>query len=356
MAEKLGSRWRKVITIITFLALSLLVYFSREQIMETFSRLDDISLVIIGLVVVFQVFNHYSYAKLYQSLFKLLNKKLKLWPLYKISLEVNFVNNVFPTAGLTGFSYFGLRMQEFGVNAGKSTLVHTMRFTGVFLSFQVLIFFGLVFLAFEGKVSNFTILVASSLATLILVGTVVVTYIVGSRERITAFFTWITKAINRIIQIIRPKHPETINVAAARRLFFDFHKDYKIIKQNYQALGPWFFYSLMANVVEIATVYMIYVAFDSSVNPGAIILAYVIANFAGLISVLPGGIGIYEGLMVAVLATAGVSPGVSIPATIMYRVLTSALQLPPGYYFYQKALEQSGWDKEKALESPYDRH
>lgn len=347
MAEKLGSRWRKVITIITFLALSLLIYFSREQIVETFSRLDEISVTILALVVLFQFLNHHSYAKLYQSLFKLLGKKIKYWPLYKVSLEVNFVNNVFPTAGLTGYSYFGLRMQEHGVNAGKSTLVHTMRFIGVFLSFQVLIFFGLLFLAFEGKVSNFTILVASSLATLILVGTVLVAYVVGSRDRIGSFFTWITKAVNRIIQVVRPAHPETISVAAARRMFYDFHEDYKIIKKNYRALGPWFLYSLLANVVEIATVYLVYVAFDSSVNPGAIILAYVIANFAGLISVLPGGVGIYEGLMVAVLATAGVSPGVSIPATIMYRVLTSAIQLPPGYYFYQKTISEPGWDKEK---------
>jgi hypothetical protein len=49
--------------------------------------------------------------------------------------------------------------------------------------------------------------------------------------------------------------------------------------------------------------------------------------------------------MVAVLATAGVPPGISIPATVMYRVLTSALQLPPGYYFYQKAIDDTGWEK-----------
>lgn len=344
MAEKLGNRWRKIITIITFVALLLLVYFSREQIGTTISGLDHIGLTILLVIVLLKFLNHHAYIKLYQSLFGLLGRKLRYWPLFRVSLEINFVNNVFPTAGLTGFSYFGLRMRQFGINAGKSTLVHTLRFVGVFLSFQVLLFFGLIFLALEGQVSNFTILIASSLATLILVGTLVVAYIVGSRERITAFFTWITRVINRIIQLVRPKHPETIKVAAAQRMFFDFHKDYKIIKDKYRALGPWFFYSLLANVVEVASVYLVYMAFDNSINPGAIILAYVIANFAGLISVLPGGIGIYEGLMVAVLATAGVSPGVSIPATIMYRILTSAIQLPPGYYFYQKTINNPKWE------------
>jgi uncharacterized membrane protein YbhN (UPF0104 family) len=47
------------------------------------------------------------------------------------------------------------------------------------------------------------------------------------------------------------------------------------------------------------------------VNPGAIILAYAVANFAGLISILPAGVGIYEALMSAVLAATGIPAGVS---------------------------------------------
>lgn len=345
MAEKLGSRWRNAITIVTFLALSLLIYFSREEIVDSFKRLSEVNVLILVLIALFQFINHHSYARIYQSLFRIVGRKLKYWQMFKVSLESNFVNNVFPTGGLTGFSYFGLRMQQFQVNAGKSTLVQMMRWIGVFLSFQVLTLFGLLSLAVEGKVNNFTILVASSLVTLIVVGTVFVTYIVGSRERIDSFFTWITKAINRVIQVVRPKHPETINVASTRQMFIDLHEDYNIIKQDHRKLGPWFLYSLLANTVEIASIYVIYLAFGDVVNPGAVILAYIIASFAGIISVLPGGVGIYEGLMVAVLATAGVSPGISIPATVMYRVFTSALQLPPGYYFYQKAIDDTGWEK-----------
>jgi uncharacterized membrane protein YbhN (UPF0104 family) len=70
-----------------------------------------------------------------------------------------------------------------------------------------------------------------------------------------------------------------------------------------------------------------------------VILAYAIANFAGLVSVLPGGVGIYEALMTAALATTGIPPAVSLPVTVTYRVINSLIQLPPGYYLYQKALK-----------------
>lgn len=95
-----------------------------------------------------------------------------------------------------------------------------------------------------------------------------------------------------------------------------------------------------ANLTEIASLYVVYLAFGEPVNFGAVILAYAVANFAGLISVLPAGIGIYEGLMTAVLAATGIPPSLSIPVTIMFRMLTIFVLLPPGYYFYQKAVKQ----------------
>jgi uncharacterized protein (TIRG00374 family) len=76
------------------------------------------------------------------------------------------------------------------------------------------------------------------------------------------------------------------------------------------------------------------------VNVGAIILAYAVANFAGLVSVLPGGVGVYEALMTAVLATAGVPASVSLPATVMYRVVNTVLQVPPGYYLYHRSISE----------------
>lgn len=338
MTEKLGGKWRNIITVVTLLALALLIFLIWDQIKETFANLKEVNLLWILLIILLQFVNHHSYARIYKDCFAVLGSKLKYWSMYRISLEINFVNNVFPTGGVSGFSYFGLRMSTFKVPPGKSALVQMLRMILVFVSFQVLLVFGLLSLAAVGQASNFTILVSSSLATLIFVGTLFAAYIVGSRTRIDNFFTGITKFLNRLIQFVRPKHPETINIKGARKIFIDLHKNYLLFSKNLGSLWKPLFFALLANTVEIASIYVVYLAFGEVVNPGALIIAYVIANFAGLISVLPGGVGIYEGLMTAVLVTAGVPAAVSIPATITYRVLTSAIQLPPGYYFYHKAV------------------
>jgi len=208
------------------------------------------------------------------------------------------------------------------------------------VAYEVLLIFGLLALASKGRVNNLVILVATALSTLLIVGTFLFAYIVGSRSRINSFFTTLTRVLNRIIHVVRPKYPETINIEGARRLFDDFHANYKTIKDSSSQLKAPFWYSLLADITEIGTLYVVYIAFGHFVNIGAVILAYGIANFAGLISVLPGGVGIYEGLMTAVLASTGIPVGVSLPVTVMYRVLNTLIQIPPGYYLYHKAIKR----------------
>ena len=96
----------------------------------------------------------------------------------------------------------------------------------------------------------------------------------------------------------------------------------------------------MVNATEIATAYLAYIALGHLVNPGAVILAYAVASFAGLIAILPGGIGVYETLMIAVLASAGVPKALALSATLIYRIFCMLVFLPAGFVLYQLALRK----------------
>jgi uncharacterized protein (TIRG00374 family) len=176
------------------------------------------------------------------------------------------------------------------------------------------------------------------------VATVLFAYIVGSKARINSFSTWVAKGVNRIIHIVRPKHPETINIGRMREAMTDVHENYLTIRGNKGILKTSFWYALIANVCEISAIYVVFIAFGEWVNIGAVILAYAIANIAGLISVLPGGIGLYEFLMTAVMAAAGVPAGLSIPIIVMFRMISMTIQLLPGWILYHKAI--SGDEKD----------
>lgn len=333
------SKWRVALTAITFIALAILVYGVRKDIGSVLENLRKVNILYLLLLIPVEALNYHVYARLYVSLFKILDKNVSYKDMFKVNLELNFVNHILPSGGVSGISYFNVRMRAFGVSGPKSTLAQLMKLLLLYISFQPLLILGIFLLAARGHVNNLIMVVASSIITLLVVGTFAFIYMIENRSRINTFLTVITKILNWLIHLVRPRKPETINIKGAQIAFNELHDNYKLFKERWRDLKMPFIYMLLANITEVAAVYVVYIAFGRLVNVGAVILAYAVANFAGLISVLPAGIGVYEGLMTAVLAATGISAGLSIPVTIMYRVLNMTIQLTPGYYFYQKALK-----------------
>lgn len=332
------SRFKVILNVITVLALVVAAYASRHQIADTMTNLTKVNIWPVFLVIPLEMLNYHAQTKLYQGLFKILDKDIPYKFMYRTSLELNFVNNVFPSGGVSGFSYFSVRMKGKQVNPGVASLVQLMKFVMLFISFQALLLIGLLFLSISGNVNGLVILIAGSLATLLLVGTSIMAFVIGSKARINGFFTYISRQINKVLHVFRPKHPETLNIGKVEEMFTELHENYVELRKRLGELRRPLLYAMMANLTEISAIYVVYIAFGHWVNPGAVIIAYAIANFAGLVSVLPGGVGIYEGLMTATLAAGGVPAALSLPVTVMYRVVNMGVQMPVGYYFYQKAL------------------
>lgn len=330
--------WRTILTVATFLALAVLIYGLRKDIGAVIKNLGKVNTLALLLILPFEAWNYDAYARFYQNIFRTLGEKVRYWPMYRLNLELNFINHILPSGGVSGISYFNVRMRSFQVSGAKASLSQVMKLFLLYSSFQPLLILGIILLAARGHASNLVIMVATALITLLVIGSLIVVYIIEDRSRINASLTFITRLLNRIINLVRRKHPETIKIDRAQETFIELHENYQLLKSQWRDLKKPFLFMLIANVTEVAAIYSVYIAFGQLVNVGAVILAYAVANFAGLISVLPAGIGIYEGLMTAVLAATGIPADVSIPVTIMYRVLNMIIQLTPGYILYQRSV------------------
>jgi uncharacterized protein (TIRG00374 family) len=334
----LKRRWKLLLNILTIAALAILIFAVRRQLATTIDNFSNVDVAILLLIIPIEWINYHAQAKQYQGLFAIVGNNLSYKFLFKASLELNFINNIFPSGGVSGISYFGMRMRSKDLTGGRATLVHIMKLVLLFVAFEVLLIVGLLCLALGGRVSDLVIFFAATLSTLMIVGTVAFVLIIGHERRIQATFTFITRILNWTVHLALPKHKEIISMNMARELVEELHHNYKLIESHYKDLKAPFMWALVANVSEVGAVYIVYIAFGHWVNPGAVILAYGIANFAGLVSVLPGGVGIYEALMTAVLAATGVRAALSLPVTVMYRVVNMLIQLPPGYLYYHRTL------------------
>lgn len=331
-------KWRLYLTIVTFVALAFLIYGLRHQIVDAIRELGNINVIALLLIIPLKILNYDAYARLYRNLFAILSSKVNYWSMYRLSLELNFVNYILPSGGVSGISYFSIRSRAYGVSAAKGTLAQFAKMLLLYVSYQPLLIIGVFILALHNQANNLVLVTASSLITLLLVGTLAGIYMLESKQRISSFLTFITKILNWLVRLVKPKQSEAINIKGAQVAFDELHNDYQIYKKNWRALKWPFIHTTIANLTEIAALYVVYLAFGEFVNIGAVILAYAVANFAGLISVLPAGIGIYEGLMTAVLVATGIPAGLSISVTIMFRLVTMFIQLPPGYFLYQRAM------------------
>ncbi len=325
---------------ITILALILLVIFARGQVVEAFKTFARINLLWMALIIPIQALNYYSVGQFYKSYLKTLGEKVKSSEMLKVALEMNFVNNVFPSGGVSGFGYLGVRLNKLGVKGSKTTLLQTSRHVLTFLSFIIYLLIALFLLSIFGEASRFIILIASSLSSLIIFGSMILVYIISDAGRVKQFTGALPKLLNSFFKLFRRENKNTIDIEKIDDLFGDLHKDYKHVRKNWKDLRYPFLWTMLMNLTEIVTIFIVYLAFSEIVNPGAIIISYAVANVAGLVAVLPGGVGIYEGLMTGVMASAGVRQALALSATVVYRVFNMTISLPIGYILYRRALKE----------------
>ena len=332
--------WRAILNIVTLAALIGLVYAIHSEILETLRTIKHINFWVLFLIPVIQLWNYDSYTRLYRVLFKRLGSTVHYGSMFRVSLELNFVNHVFPSGGVSGFSYFSLRMKDYGVRTSSATMVQLLRFFMGYIGFLVLLAIGILALAVGGHANNIVLVVATFLASLIVFGSLILAYIVGDIGRINSTSAFLVRIANKIISVVRPNKPETISLAKLHSGMDEMHRSFVAIQENRDVVKKAVWFGFLTGLTEILTIYIVYVAFGEWINIGAVILAYAVANFAGLISVLPGGVGIYEALMTATLAAAGVPAALSIPVTIMYRVLGISVQIIPGWILYHMAIQK----------------
>lgn len=340
-------RWKLLVNILTIIAFVGFIYAIREQIGETITNVQHIHWWYLVIVVLLQVWNYDAQTRMYKSLFAIVGNKFTYRKMLTAALELNFINNVFPSGGVSGISYFGARMRDAEVTAGKATLVQLMKLLLLFTSFEILLVVGLFLLAAGDKANTLVLMITVSLTTALVIGTALFLYILGSKKRITAFHSFIGHWYNKLNRKVRKNAPYR-ELSRLEFLLEELYTNFKVIKKDYKSLKWPLAQAMIANLTEMLCIYVIYLAFSGSVNFGAIIIAYAVANFAGLVSVLPGGVGVYEALMTSVLVTAGIPVALSLPVTITYRVLTAAIQLPPGYICYQIAIRQDKLAAHKA--------
>ena len=343
-------KFRAWINIVTLILLALAIYFGWGQISQAWGLLGSVDLRIYILMVPVQFFSYYAVGEVMFSYLRSKNElaDMSRWGMTRIALELNFVNHIIPVPSIAGFSYLGVVLKPHGVSAGRSTTAQLIRYVTMFTSFVVMIIISVIILAFDQGVSRTIVIISTALvvATIILTGLLI--YTVSNRKRLSTISNWLTNTTNRAIsKLTRGKKKQTLKLEKVEKFFIEIHQDYIEIRRDKKILIRPFIWAIAANLLDVGLVMIAFLALGTFVNPATLIIACGISSFAAIFAATPGGSGVYEAIMIAFLASAGVQPDVAIAGTLLARATLMAGTIIFGYLFYQLTVNKYGKIKPK---------
>lgn len=344
-----NKKLKLVLNLATLVILGLVVYSSRRDLGDVANELSDANIWLLLLFIPLQAINYHAYARMYQETFDLLGEKVGYWDMVKVSTEMSFVNYVFPSAGISGFGYFSLRMRSLDVRGVRSTMAQTLRWGIVLASFIPVLGLGVLLLALRNQANNMVVLAASGLAFGVFILIMLSAFLLEQHNGLRNFTFFVLQKVETMLNFVKRKPVDLLPAERKHKITKNFNRleeDYRTVRGNLKGFAYTCRWGVLANITEVATIGVCFMALGAEPIWGAIIISYGVANIGSFIAVLPGGHGVYEALMTAVLVSAGVPAGLSLTAVLTYRIVTTILYVPPGYYFYSKAIaETKGMEK-----------
>lgn len=336
---------RAWISIITFLLIAVILFFARKELLHAWELMSKVNIWILLLLVPVVMIGYLAAGEM---IFSYLRQKkmishISVFTQMRISLELNFVNHVLPSGGVSGISYMNWRLHKLGVSVGKATMAQGIRYVAGFAALVTLLIIAVFVVTIDGSINRWIILMSSTLVTLMIIVTLLCMYVFSSSARLHKMADAIARFVNMLVRKVTLGRVRTVIRKTALVDFLDdMHDDYVSMMRDKRILLQPYLWGLFFTVTEIAIFWVVFWALGSPVNPAPILIGYGLASIAAFLIVTPGGAGAYEAVMVFVLAIAGMGKGEAIAGIVLTRAIILFFTILVGWILYQQVVLKYG--------------
>lgn len=320
-----------------FLALIFLVILLIKNfgnVAQFISLLKQINIFILLLALPVRYVYYWTNTKYFEMYFQIPRQKIKFKKLFQSVVTMNFVNTVFPTGGLSGITYLSHTLEP-EIKEHESIVAQAFWYVCNFLAILFLLaiaFLGLVLFNQLNRLgSRFIVLLVSFIVT----GGIALIIITFNRKMAERLALWAVQPVNHILRRLH-------------RRKLTRHRVISVLDEFYQVIGrfmadPLYYrkpilYASLNTICDIATIYVVFLAFHNLANPSVVITGYVLALIASAMSIFTSGVGIYEATMAAVFVSLGVPFTLAFSVTVVYRLIALWLFIPVGLIFYKRSM------------------
>lgn len=337
--------FRAWLSVITVVLIAIVLFFARHELVDAWRLLSQVNLWWLSLIIPLTAMSYLSEGEM---IFSYLRQKrsiqgVKPWTLARLSLEMNFVNHILPSGGVSGISYGNWRLGKLGVSTGKATMAQMVRYVAGFGATIALLILSVVIVTLDGGINRWMIFMSSGLVFGMVCTTLAAIFLLSSPTRVERFSRYVTRFINRVVRRVTFGRVKWVLMHKTVHHFFDeMHDDYLALSKDKKLLIRPFLWGLGFTMIGISQFFVVFQALGETVNPASILIGYSVASLAGFAVATPGGMGAYEAAMVLVLGMGGTSHGVAIAGVVLARILIMIVTIAIGYIFYQATLIRYG--------------
>lgn len=320
---------KNIFTALGFIALCIVIAFNKDLVIKSWHLLGNLRWYFVIAVVVVQFVSYWLNAFYYQSILKVFNYSgISIVRLFEAALATNYVNYMVPSIGAAGAGYLSQVLAP-EVKRGESVLTQLMRSVLDALALLLMLPIGLILISRQASGS---IIEESLISTAIVVFAGLLIFWLVNHENKFRKLTY------KALHLIKRLFPRFDKEKAILNFLDSFYTGYRtMFSKKKQMLVP-FIWSVLYVSVELLTVYIYFLAFGRAINPGIVIIAYLIANIFSILGGVIFSVGIFELGMAGAFIALGIPPGLAFSITIIYRAFNVLISLPPGFYYYRKYL------------------
>lgn len=335
---------RTIISFITILLLALLVFASQKEIIHAWKLMSNANMAILIFLIPLQILTYYAVGEMMFSYLRAKGslKNVSRTTLTRMALELNFVNHLLPSGGVSGVSYMTWRFGHLQVSPAKATMAQLVRYIIGFIAYLILLFVAVIVITLDTGADRMIILSTSVMTCTIVFLILFSLYIISDTVRLRKFAHWVTRAINRIFSFLSRRKRIVVTYERVEHFLIEFRNDYRELMRDKRVLLKPLLWGLIFNIADTTMFLVGFWALGYNVNPAAIIIAYGVASFAGFLIFTPGGAGAYEAIMISVLSASGAPREASIAAVVLVRVILLLGTIVTGYIFYQLTVMKYG--------------
>lgn len=340
--------FRKILSVITFVLILIVLWKAHQEIFDAINYLSNTNIWLILLLIPEQLFMYFCAGQMFFSYMsaKPNAPKISVWELMRISFELNFVNHAIPSGGISGLGYISWRLRKFGATAGQVSFMYALRYTITISANQLQTIFAIIALLLIGglSASGYWIISVTSLVCVgVLLAIAIAIIIASKKSRVDWFAKLATTTINHLVKFLTfGRKPAVLKLQKVNKYFTELHEDLLIARSNKKMLIRPILWGVVYSFLEVATYWLVASSMGHPEILPQIMVGEAIGSVIGAFLVTPGGVGGYEGSMIAVMFALGVDPGLATAVVVSTRAVVLIGTIVSGYGFYQHAISKIG--------------